>query len=274
MLKKINLTKIPASTGFFVYWKEKKPLFAEKTYNLQKSITNYSTEKTSNKAILALRRNFDNLTWVETENLFEALICEKEFKKKIPYENFINLFKDYVYLSINLEKAPHFKISEDTNSNYFFIGPFRKRFFLLDVFTSFAKVCNLPEIEDNYVGDFLEVKKLIEKFVLKVHPTLIKDLSKKREKALQELDFSLYDEIKIYQNFIKKYYEYLDFFYLTKNINLKFEYKNKFYSVKNGLLENEKIFTNYRENELLAVNKEEFDQRRIVYYHLKENKLI
>ena len=274
MSKIVDLTKIPASTGLFVYWKEEKPLFVHKSTNLQNSIKNYCEKETENQDILYLRKNFDKLTWIETKNLFEALIAEKELQKNNPYQNVFNPYKDYVYLSINLEAAPHFKISDDTNSNNLFIGPFRKRFFLLDVFSSFAKVCNLPEIEENSTENSLETKKLINQFVLKIHPNLINDLNRRMEKALKDLEFALHDEIKIYQNFLKKYYEYLDFFYQTKNINLNFEYKNKTYFIKNGNFENEENFSEYRENELLAINKEEFDQRIIIYQHLKENKLL
>ena len=85
---------------------------------------------------------------------------------------------------------------------------------------------------------------------------------------------------------IEKYFEYLKFIVVTKNLNLEFTENGKIFVIKSGRLsgkiENEKkdefplITVEFRDNEVLAFNKEQLAERWIVYKYLieKNDKII
>ncbi|NQT65129.1 MAG: hypothetical protein HQ554_03010 [FCB group bacterium] len=103
---------------------------------------------------------------------------------------------------------------------------------------------------------------------------------------LSQLQFEKAKKIKDKIQLIEKYFKYLKFINVTKNLNLEFNENDRVFIIKdgrlNGIIENGKknefplVTVEFRENEILAFNKDQLAERWIVYQYLieKNDKII
>ncbi len=198
---------------------------------------------------------------MQDENILEALLNENKLKLENVAGFKFDKFDNYVYLAVE-PKPPYISIKEDTQKNIFYVGPFRDRFFLLDALDSFQQFFGEPTFE------------LIINSYLQVNQQNLKELETKLNENMENLDFIEAEKIKRFKKHIEKFYELIKFFLITKELNMKLQTCD----IKSGMIEkmgNKKFSIpkiEYRKNELMAFNKDEFWERWIIFKHFQNEK--
>jgi len=296
----INKQNIPSRTGIFTFSNGKNIIFISKTTNLIKSIEYLFKMAKDDKNVFQLVSQTTEIEYEEHSSLFAALIHQKSLKNQsYPELNLtIKPYEKYTYLGINFEKPPYFKVVEDTQQNRFYIGPFKDRFFLFDLLDDLAELLMFPLCPDEkpypckrYKNDkcngwcIKEKQETYQKVILPLiipTPNLLSSRYKEYEQLYNELQFEKAEKLKNKIQQVEKYLNYLKFIVVTKNLNLEFIDEKNTFIIKKGRLsgivkkgikeEFPLVSVNYRENEIMAFDKSQLAERRIVYnYLLKKN---
>ena len=292
--------KIPESSGVFIFSDSHKNLYIGKASNLKKTINNFLTKNLENKIIFKMISLTKTISYEKTSTLFQALIKEKTYlnKENPEFNQQIRLYEDYVYLGIDFNRVPFLNISVNTQSNLYFVGPFQDRFFLFDLIDTFGTVFGFPDCEnENYPCKRLKEKKclgwcvkgnrksqeIIRESYLQPNEKLLNKVKKKQEKFFDNLQFEKAEILKKQKEIILEYYDFLKFFHVTKSVNTIFSKNETTFEINNGMLlkvvhDGKQTYfpefnIEYRDNEYLAFEKNQFAERWIIYQHLKKNKL-
>lgn len=290
----LAIQQLPESKATFYFTDGKNVLFAGLTSNLFVRINKLYEQKETNDKIKELWDKSQDLIFDLRLSDIDSLVWYKSLVSTFtPYFNdYINLWENYSYLAIDWNNAPFLSIKENTQSDKFYIGPFRSRFFISDILSIFNKYLKLPICPDNTQHCSLingkdcistctkdnhqELKELINTYYLSSNNDLADKLLNKYKNFYDDLEFIKAEEIKIETKLILKYYKFLNFLNKTKDLTITLEHDSRVYFVENGLLaevsgRDSIDFRNlnrripYRENELLAVNKNQLDERWIVF---------
>ena len=298
-IKKGNYRKenhfIPEKTGIFIFYKEEEPLYISKSSNLRQSINSLFRKSAHDKNIFKLISLTDAISWETTSTLFSSLVEEKKFlsKQRPEFNLQIKPFADYVYLGIDFQHVPYFKIENDTRGDRFYLGPFRNRYFLYDFLDTMSELFRYPACENEEfpcwrlkkkicdgfcVQDSAVITKIIMENYLQPNEKIVVELSEKAENLASDLQFEKAELLKKQTNILSRYYRILKFLFVCKNLTLHFEENEKTFHIKDGLLEKIEmseqiyefpIFTpEYRSNELLAIEKSQLDEMWIIFQHL------
>lgn len=218
------------------------------------------------------------------------------------YQHRLNSWDSYAYLALDAHRMPFISITEHTNDDWLYLGPFRSRFFLSDVIDIYTRILKLPACESQsypcekhpqdrcrgWCLNLLKQKPISEEYSLDkldsllkeafVHPEngILEMVQKTRDDYSNNLEFHkaglLDDEIEL----LEKYRDWLVFLYNAKNI----DFENEVLSVQKGKItrfiyqDREYNFpsdsTSYRKNEALALNMETVDESRIIYDYLRK----
>jgi len=228
--------------------------------NIQKSIEKYS----SCESYEDLQKKSSKMTKHIFANLFDALVFQKDLKTNTLL---LKQYQNYAYLAIDPHNSPQLSITEDTNSKKEFVGPFRNRFILCDIVDKFSELFSLPKmtqkiekIDSNILECFLN-KKILEPY------------HKNYQRLYRNLEFQRAENLRSEYHLIQKYFDILNFIKKSKNLDFSFIKDEKKYIVKNGLLfkKDSKFYNSnfnleYRKNEKFALNKDELDEREIIYH--------
>lgn len=303
-IKKENLNqiinKVPEGVGLFICYNGDKPLFFKITENLQRFINYYLLDETQDEILLELRESFDSIELIPSKDLFTCLLEEKLFfSKNKPYFNSqIIENKYYSYLSVRWDEVPYLQSSNDTLKDSIYIGPFRDIFFIQDIIDTFANVYKLPSCEgEQYpcekmqaqicagfcmLTDDNDLKSILINYLVSPNLAVLKDLRTKAADAEEDLDFITSDLLQTQYKLISNYYRQLFFLYITRHLEFDGEHNGTKLSIKKGMInsiilkdgtKHEFFNKDYpRPNELLAVNKNELDERWIVFRMLEEEK--
>lgn len=300
----INEQKIPSGTGIFTLSDKNNILYVNKTSNLDKSIRQLFKVAKDDKNIFQLVSQTAEIAFEEHTSLFAALVHQKKLESNShpEFNSMIKSYEQYVYLGINFDEPPFVKVVEDTQENLFYIGPFKDRFFLFDLLDAMADLFHFPLCPDEkpypcirYKKDKCSgwcIKEKHETYTKAILPYIIptKDLlsSKQKEynKYFSNLQFEKAEKLKNKIQLVEKYFEYLRFINITKNLNLEFDENGRDFTIKdgrlNGIVENGKkeefplVTVEFRDSEVLAFNKDQLAERWIVYKYLinKNDKII
>ena len=292
-----NLEQIPNSKGIFCFSKPEEILFIRKSSNLRKTIKNFLIENIEDKNVFQMMSLTKTISWLETSSFFEALVNEKKMinKENPEYNNLIRDYEDYVYLGINFHKVPYFNITNDTLEDLYYLGPFIDRFFLYDYIATMGELFQMPVCEeenfpcDRYktkrclgycLKDSREITELILNSFLQKDEKILSRLSRTYEELYDDLEFEKTEILKLQKKLIEKYYKVLKFLHIVKNLTLEYEEKGVKYSIKKGVIvkmsKGKEFYyfgyqtPEYRENELLAINKNQLGESWIIYNHLKK----
>lgn len=295
----LAIQNLPEAKATFYFTDGKSVIFAGLTSNLFARIHRLLEQKKEDDKVRELWDTAEDLIYDIRLSDMDSLVWYKSLIKSFtPYLNdYINLWENYTYFAIDWNNPPYLSIKENTQADLLYIGPFRSRFFLSDVFSIINKYIKLPLCPDNpkicelkdsdncistcTKGDLEALKTLIHKYYLSANNDLADRLMREYEMFHNDLQFIKAEEVKIETKFVLKYYRFLNFLNQTKEINRMIEVDNRVYFIEDGLLAevsgkdsidfrsiNRKI--PYRENELLAVNKNQLDERWIVFNFLEE----
>ena len=300
----IDEHKIPIGTGIFTFSGNNNILYANKTANLDKSIRQLFKIAKEDKNIFQLVSQTSVISYKEHKSLLAALVHQKKLENKFypEFNSMIKPYEQYVYLGINFDEPPYIKVVEDTQQNLFYIGPFKDRFFLFDLLDFMAELFQFPLCPDEkpfpcsrYKNDKCSgwcIKEKHETYSKAILPYIIstKDLlsSKQKEynKYFSNLQFKKAEKLKNKIQLVEKYFEYLKFINVTKNLNLEFNENGRDFIIKdgrlNGVVENEEkdefplVTVEFRDSEVLAFNKDQLAERWIIYKYLinKNDKII
>jgi len=293
----IDKQKIPSGAGIFTLLNESKILYVNKTSNLDKSIRRFFKVAKDDKNVFQLVSQTVKIGFKEHTSIFAAFIHQKKLENKSypEFNSIIKPYEGYVYLGIDFDEPPYIKVVEDTQENRFYIGPFKDRFFLFDLLDAMSELFQFPLCPDEkpypcarYKNDKCSgwcIKEKYETYSKAILPYIIPSidlLSSKQEeykKLFDDLQFEKAETLNNKINLIKRYFEYLKFLKITKNLNLDFNESGRTLIIKDGrlneIIENGKkdkfplITLEFRDNEVLAFNKDQLAERWIVYKYLK-----
>ena len=300
----IDKHKIPSGTGIFTLLGADKILYINKTSNLDKSIRQLFKVAKDDKNIFQLVSQTVEIGFKEHTSLFAALVHQKSLEgtSHPEFNSMIKSYEQYVYLGINFDEPPFVKVVEDTQQSRFYVGPFKDRFFLFDLLDAMAELFQFPLCPDEkpypckrYKNDKCPgwcIKKKHETYSKAILPYIIpnKDFLSSKQKEYNEyfddLKFEKAEKLKNKIQLIEKYFKFLKFINITKNLNLEFNENGRNYIIKDGrlsgIVENGKkeyfplVTVEFRDSEVLAFNKDQLAERWIVYKYLinKNDKII
>lgn len=296
--------KMTDDTGVIAFWEGQNLLYATDTINIRFTAAKLLALKDEDAGISELFNKADTVSFQTYSNGIDAIITKKLLldKHKAEMGQSISLWKEYAYLAINPAEHPFIKISEYTEEDWFYIGPFRSRFFLIDLIELISRLLKLPHCdgktgpcekyddgrcrgwctlikseaaksdEENNEQPYLQKLDALLKEAF-VHPdnSLLEMVQNEKQKYEDKLEFIKAELLKPELELLKRYKEWLIFLYKIKSLN----YVTDKVSVRNGQLvmfkaegkehANPYIEIPYRANEILALNKNMLDEARILY---------
>lgn len=141
--------KLKEECGVLKFYKGNILLFISETGNLRKKFISLHKLKEIDENVGVLFKEADSMEALPTASLIDALIAKKSCLESTnpEYNSKIQLWQKYVYLAINPAEFPFCKITEFTDEDWFYIGPFKSRFFLVDFMELMMKLLKLPNCE-------------------------------------------------------------------------------------------------------------------------------
>lgn len=298
----LQYDKLPKGWVFYTLRSADSYLCCGYSANLKKRLGSIKAKAEHNRGYTELWDKECRLQWQEQRSALNALIQYKCFlQNQLPeYQDTLEPWREYVYLSIDALSFPFISITENTQGEAIYLGPFRSRFWLADLIDTYARILKLPQCEtgnypcDKYdrgscsgwclnlqephaTKDIPPLEKLDS--LLKeafVHPEngILELVERERDKYFNDLEFTkaslLDDELEQ----LAKYRNWLKFLYVAKQLELdtpdlkvekgrisRCRFEGKDYHFP---VDN----TPYRKNESLALDLAYVDECRIIYEYL------
>jgi len=292
-----NLEQVPQVQGIFRFHSGSDLLYLSRSSNLRRTISRLFTSKPEDERILEMISRTEYVSWKEENSLLQALLSEKlELNEMAPeYNSYLKKGMNYSYLKIDFFKVPFFGISEDTAGPEYFMGPFPDRFMVLDAIDLMADQFKYPACSgkeypcERYskkacsgwcLKERSEIAGPITRNYLMINNTLIDSLKKKRQDYFNELEFNLEAVIKDQILLLKKFQDMIKFFHVIKKLDLQVELPEAKVQINKGQIAScefngsEHYFPihtpDYRDNEYLAIDKQQLGESLIIYNHLKK----
>ncbi len=289
----LNKNILPENSGLMIFKSEKKIIFSLCVLDLKQKFIAFKKRIKENHDIFSLFSKTLFVEWYETDTLFDALLKEKQilFDKEEPEYNRY-FYNKFVYLGIDFENVPYFTINDDTTSQKIFLGPFHGRFFVWDFILAMNELFLYPACEtkeypcelyekNRCIGSCLQkgIKDIAINDYLTVNDEKISLVRNQYNKLSDNLEFEKAETIKHSIKILEKYYYYLKFFYVTKNLNLTL---NDTIVIKNGLIKKISDYEfpeydmEYEKKEFLSTEKRQLNERWIIFDYLikKDKKMI
>lgn len=298
------LSEVSEESGVVRFFSGNILLYATEAINLKQKLIRMFTYKDDDLNLAELFSKSDYIQLDETKTAIDALLNLKVIleKKNPEFNSSVQNWKTYVYLAINPAEFPFVKITEYTEEDWFYIGPFRSRFFITDVMELMSRLLKLPYCEVKQgpcekqntelcrgwcmlinpksadKEDDVSLQPHLQKLdaLLKeayVHPDngLLEMLISEKDKYNHKLEFEKADLLTANIELLEKYKQWLVFLYKIKSLN----FENDKICVQNGQLirfkiqESQHTFPHikiaYRPNEILAINKNLVDEGWILF---------
>lgn len=243
----------------------------------------------------------------EMDSAIDALIGFKALMQQLhpSMQSSYRPWQNYVYLAISAWNYPFIRISSDTQDDWLYVGPFRSRFFLVDLIDTMARILRLPrcetgewpcdKLDDGLCGGYcrsLSEKETEQQYSLEKLDSLLKEsflhpdngvlelVKNEYDKYFDELEFEKAELLKDEIELLEKYRDWLIFLYSARHLDWEEEglwvergrirrcrYQGKDYFFAQDS-------TDYRENESLALNLDSVDEARILFeYYQKKHKV-
>lgn len=295
--------ELPGGWVFFCFRKGEEPQWCGITPNLAQRL-NYIRKKAEIDTRFAeLAAQADSLVVERQERSVDALIRLKIFlgQNSVPHQQMMQPSRDYAYLALDARRFPFVTLKDDTNDDWTYAGPWRGRFFLYEVIDSLGRILKLPFCEtETYPcekldqgicngwclalerGDAAELERLhalLSEAYLHPQNGILEMVEQERDRYFDDLDFAKADLLDEEVQRLRSYRDWLNFLYVSKSLS----WEEEDFGVENGLLrwcelggmrhDFPREETAYRDNEILAINLIDTDERRLLYeYHVKHRK--
>lgn len=306
-IDKQYLAGLPESFGCLMFRNGNNLLYVTESVNLRHTLSSLFFKRDEDNDVKELFETADILEMEKTSSGIEAIIRKKLLtEKESPSLNQrIQPWKNYVYLAVNPAEFPFVKITDYTEEDWFYVGPFKSRFFLMDVIELMHKLLKLPycevksgpcekldnhtcrgwcelirsestiteneEVEHSEQPNLQKLDALLKEAFVHPDNMLLDLILKEKEKYENELQFNKAELLKTEIGLLKQYKDWLIFLYKIKTLN----FVTDKLSIKTGQLVSFKIDgmehhcpyldIKYRPNEVLAINKNLVDEARIIY---------
>lgn len=289
---------IAAKKGLITFWGEKELLFVQKTNNMYEFVANLFARTKHDDIIKELIDKTDTILAEEFSDIIETLIKEKMLiaDNHPQYNQNTIMEKPFVYLAVDFFNIPYLRVSETTTENYFYIGPFRDRFFLYDLMYDMGDLFKLPvcidekQPQQRYSEDKCEgyclmdmrerAKVIIDNYLIR-NEKMLAQLEEKYQSCFRNLHFIEAEVIKKQLRNIRKFYQYITFCHVVKKINTSINSEDIHLDIQDGMISavrknnlERKLHTpivEYRENEVMAIDKKFFFECWEIF-RLLENK--
>lgn len=297
------LAEVGEEPGIVVFNSETELLYVTETVNLKRTIKLLDTLKEEDAEVHALFNQAETLQPIAYKTGTDALIQKKllQDKHNPEFNQRIQLWKNYVYLALNPAEFPFLKITEYTDEDWFYIGPFRSRFFLIDLLELMNKLLKLPHCEVKFgpcdkkfnglcrgwcelikaevteaegeapKPNLQKLDALLKEAFVHADNSLLDLILQEKKKYEDDLQFAKADLLSPQIEILKRYKEWLIFLYKIKTLNNV----TSNVGVRNGQMvsykadgkehSNPYLKIKYRANEVLALNKNLVDEARILY---------
>jgi len=268
-LDKSGLASLPSGWGFFVLGAEGRYLAFSKSGNISRRIKELWQKRVEDRILGELFHQAEYLDYQVFSEPIRALIEEKIAYQEHGSELIADLsqWKSYVYLALDGFKHPFIKIEEQILDDWFYIGPFRSRFWLSDLTDTYARLLKLPQCpgrdypcerletgackaycmvlqaaEDELAADLLHASKGKAHKELERHDRLLKEtyarvenkvldlIKRERDNYYDDLEFEKADLLDDEIRLLQKYRDWLAFLYVTKDL----AFKEKHFEVEAG----------------------------------------
>ncbi|MEN6445743.1 MAG: hypothetical protein ABFC98_06830 [Candidatus Cloacimonas sp.] len=297
---------LPKGWVFFLLSSEKEELYAGYSANLKAKIDFFSNKAKEGGIHQEMWNAAKTLQWISYPEAISALIHYKcHLAKNLPlYQYQIRPWAEYVYLALDSHRYPFITIQDNTNEDWLYLGPFRSRFFLIDVLDIFARMLKLPacetgefpcekkeinlcqgwcmalegNTEKNTEYNLDKLESLFKEIFLVPENGILELIQQERNNYFNELEFekaSLLDEE---IDLLNKYRKWLQFLIAAKHL----EYDSEELKIQQGKITfcrmEGKSYnfpvdnTEFRINETLALNLDSVDESKIIYDFLRKDK--
>lgn len=240
-----------------------------------------------------------NIETEETTTPLEALIKHKKNVINLDpeFEEMVRLYDDYVYLAVDFNNPPFLKLVETTQEKYFYIGPFRSRFFIPDLIQTMNDLFKLPFCEQDEYPCVKLRKRTCKGYCVEEKEDFATDFFKyfldtknkeyltylqQYENYFENLEFQKAENLSDSLRIVKKYFGHQQLILSMKNLDINFDFKGAEIIVKNGLInklivkESNETFEfpteqiEYRDNEMMAIDKAQFYEMFVLFNFLKK----
>ena len=295
---------LPKGWVFYHIFGAGEVLYAGYSANLKAKLKFLSNKAKEGGIYQELWNLAEKLSWITYPQAIFALIHYKCYltENSPLYQYQIRPWADYVYLALDSHRFPFITIQEHTNDDWLYLGPFRSRFFLVDVLDIYARILKLPACETGEYPcekreknlcqgwclaldensekptdyDLDKLESLLKEAFLVPENSILELIQQERNKYFNALEFdksSLLDEdIEI----LNKYREWLKFLISAKHL----EYESNELKIQKGKITycrfqgKDYYFPvdniEFRINETLALNLDSVDESKVIYDFLQK----
>ncbi|MDD4309053.1 MAG: hypothetical protein PHO32_01600 [Candidatus Cloacimonetes bacterium] len=299
---KNQFDKLPSGWAFFALKGAQEFLYSGCTANLSRKLKFLQDKAEEGGLYKDMWKEAESLSWTSYPQGIDALVKSKVFAlENAPlYQHRLMPWANYAYLALSAANYPFITVTEQTNEEWLYVGPFRSRFFLADVIDTFSRILKLPYCEtSNYPCEKFDrdicrgwclslapAKESVNEHSLKkldallkeayIHPEngILEMVQKERDNYFNELEFEKADLLDDEIDLLANYRDWLNFLFVAK----KLEFESDTLVVQEGRIimckhENREYHfpisnTDFRDNETLALNLDTVDECRIIYDYL------
>lgn len=299
-----ELKRLPKGWVFYALKSDTEYLYAGISRQAGRKLHEYWQKSREDRLLAEVFGKAKTLEYCPVPDAISALAKLKSFAMDHHpvYQHRIYPWEGYVYLALDSHRFPFIGIQEYSNDDWQYIGPFRSRFFLIDLLDSLSRIVKLPfcetgtfpcekfdkEIcrgwclalstasETELEHDLDKLDALIKETFMHPQNGILEMVQKERDAYFDDLEFAkadlLDDEIRL----LATYRDWLNFLYVAKDLS----WEEGDIRIENGQLAQAKIDgkiyefpidrAEYRENEKLAIPLSITDEMKIIYDYIKE----
>ncbi len=300
----IKIDALPNARAFFALRAETGYLYADHTARLGIRLNWLKQRSQDDPLIRELCERTQVLEYQEYPHAIDALAACKVFVQQHSpeYQQRIHPWAGYVYLGLDAHRFPFISISESTNDDWQYLGPFRSRFMLADVIDSLSRILKLPycetgtypchkfdsgacrgwclalapEQESKHEHDLEKLDTLLKEAFLHPNNGIYEMIAKQRQSYFDDLEFAKADLLDDELNLLGSYRDWLQFLYVAKSLNrVSDDFEIEAGQLKSAVIDGKThhfITDNppYRDNEALALPLATVDEMKIIYDYIRE----
>ncbi|MFO7896521.1 MAG: hypothetical protein R6U84_06295 [Candidatus Cloacimonadales bacterium] len=291
--------ELPTAPGYFYFAQQQQVMFVSYSSNLQRAITAYFSQNPEDKNIMQLVSLTDTIGYATSADLFGAFAQSRWLlaSEQPEFNQMLQPYSDFAYLAVDFHNPPFFKMVENTQEEYFYLGPFENRFLVLDYLDLLNQLEKLPNCppdkypcqllkSDDCVGSCLQdnpqkTAMILQNYIFP-NPELIQKWEARRQDLMDDLQFAAAELIRKQLRTLESYQQRLRFLFVSKDLNLDFEYEELAFQIKQGLISKIKRAgkemdfplrdLEFRSNEFLALEKDNLAEAYLIYRQVQKLK--
>lgn len=295
---------LPKGWAFFALKSNAEYLYMGISARLGSRLKNIWQNALADKLYQELIDQADSFEFQLVPDSLSALIMLKalQMEHNPSFQHRLQPYREYVYLALDSHRFPFVSIQEHSNDDWQYLGPFRSRFFLMDVIDTISRILKLPYCETGTYPcnkfdrgicrawclalaparetelehDLDKLHTLLQESFVHPQNGILEMVESERNKYFDDLEFAKADLLDDEINLLKAYRHWLSFLYVAKDL----AFESPQISIEKGQLKraelNGKTYNfpidnpPYRENELLALPLAAVDEMKIIYDYIRE----